>query len=251
MNSEIILEVAAKTLSGAMRHSVWKFSFGLAFCLAAAIAAADDITTVDGQKYENVRDVSLKPNGLFFVVGDGADMHGVTVELTNLPPDIQDKYHCDGYSLGMLVARQNQEVYLSKSMAFSLDQLDAAKKKARDEKKLVGFIMVWDDFYTPSHPVGRGSNGALAHFFDVFHNNLVLVFVSHERELGSVPDAVRQGFGGPEEGGYAPNMAVVNADCSKFVCEIPYAGKDFAGREEIFRQKIGVIKKFVADNGKN
>ncbi len=46
-------------------------------------------------------------------------------------------------------------------------------------------------------------------------------------------------------------MAVVTADCSKFVCEAPYSKKDFAGREEISRQKIAVIKKFLADNGGN
>jgi hypothetical protein len=228
-----------------------KIFFTLAVCLAAGIAAADDITTLDGQKYENIRDVSVKPNGLFFVVGDGSEMKGVTVALTNLPPAIQDKYHCDGYTLGAQVALQDQPVYLSKSLAFSLDQLDAAKKKAKEEKKLLGFIMVWDQFFVPSRPMGPGSNGALAHFYDVFHNNLVLVFVSHERELGKVPDAVKQGFFGPEEGGYAPNMAVVTADCSKFVCEVPYAKKDFAGREQIFRQKIEVIKKFLADNKSN
>ena len=116
---------------------------------------------------------------------------------------------------------------------------------------MIGFIMEWDQFFVPSQPTGHGSNGAMAHFYDVFHDNMVLVFVRHESELGQVPDAVKQGFNGPEEGGYAPNMAVVTADCSKFVCEIPYAAKNFAEREQIFRQKIEVIKKFVAANGNN
>jgi hypothetical protein len=81
----------------------------------------------------------------------------------------------------------------------------------------------------------------------VFRDNLVLVVVRHEDELGKVPDAVKTGFSGPEEGGFAPNMAVVTADCSQFVCEIPYGGKDSNGqiREQIFRQKIAVIKKFL------
>jgi hypothetical protein len=64
-----------------------------------------------------------------------------------------------------------------------------------------------------------------------------------------VPDAVKQGFFGPEEGGFAPNMAVVTADCSQFVCEIPFGGdkSNGAARESIFRQKIAVIKQFVHD----
>ena len=40
---------------------------------------------------------------------------------------------------------------------------------------------------------------------------------------------------------------MVTADCSQFVCEIPYGGNESNGRirEQIFRQKIAVIKKFV------
>jgi hypothetical protein len=81
---------------------------------------------------------------------------------------------------------------------------------------------------------------------------VVLVFVRHESELGLVPDAVKQGFNGPEEGGFAPNMAVVTADCAQFVCEIPYGGDQSNGqiREPIFRQKIAVIKKFIKAQAK-
>jgi hypothetical protein len=43
-------------------------------------------------------------------------------------------------------------------------------------------------------------------------------------------------------------MAVVTADGSQFVCEIPFGGGDSTGsiREKIFREKIAVIKKFAA-----
>jgi hypothetical protein len=77
--------------------------------------------------------------------------------------------------------------------------------------------------------------------------------VRHESELNNVPDAVRKGFFGPDEGGFAPNMAVVTADCSQFVCEIPYGGKESNGgiREQIFRQKIAVIKQFAHDQAAN
>jgi len=221
-------------------------------CFAASRSLSDDLTTLDGQKYQDVRDVSLKPNGLFFVAGNGESMRGVTVAYTNLSRATQDKYHYDSYELAMAFARQNQGIYLNKNLAFSLDQLDAARKKAEAEHKLLGFILVWDNFFhpagPPAQPVGDYSENALAHFYDVFHNNMVLVFVSHERELGKVPAAVSQGFRGPDEGGYAPSMAVVTADCSKFICEVPYSKKDFAGREQIMRARIAVIKKFLAEN---
>lgn len=217
-----------------------------ACCLLVSDLLAEDISTLDGQKYQNVRDIAVKPTGLYFIAGEGESVRGVTIPVTNLPEDIKEKYHCDGYEVALAYARQNQRVLLNKNLAFSLDNLEAAKKKAKDEKKLLGFIMTWDSFYVPSLPMGPGSNRALAHFYDVFHDNLVLVFVRHEDELDKVPDAVKKGFFGPEEGGFAPNMAVVSADCSKFVCEIPEGGKDSNGqiREQIFRQWIKVIKKF-------
>ena len=70
-----------------------------------------------------------------------------------------------------------------------------------------------------------------------------------KNELDKVPDAVKKGFFGPEEGGFAPNMAVVTADCSQFVCEVPFGGNDSTGaiREPIFRQKIEVIRKFLKE----
>lgn len=220
---------------------------GFAIVCATGCVLATDITTLDGQKYENVRDMSLKARGLFFVVGFGDSMKGVTVAYTNLSETVREKYHCDSFDLGLALAQRNQPVYLTKHLAFSLDELAAAKKKAKEEHKLLGFIMEWDSFFRPAHPMDQGSDSGLADFYDVFHNGVVLVFVRHENELNKVPNAVKQGFFGPEEGGYAPNMAVVTADCSKFVCEIPFGGKYSNGqiRHRIFRQKIAVIKKFL------
>ncbi len=220
---------------------------GISLVCAGLAAAAADITTLDGQKYQEVRNVTPKQNGLYFTVGSGMDAKGVTIPYTNLPNAIKEQYHYDPFELGLALARQNQMVYLSKNMAFSMTNLEAAKKKAQAENKLMGFIMVWDNFFVPAQPMRQGSPGGLAHFYDVFHDGLVLVFVRHENELDSVPAAVKTGFNGPEEGGFAPNMAVVTADCSRFVCEIPYGGEKSNGgiREPIFRQKIAVIKDFL------
>ena len=218
----------------------------VAISLAWRQAAAEDITTLDGQTYTNVRDVYVKPGGLYFVVGTNATMKGVLVPYANLADDVKERHHYDAYELALVYARQNQPINLTRNLGFSLDHLDAAKKKAAAEKKLIGFIMEWDSFFIPSRPMGRGSNAGLAHFYDVFHDNLVLVFVRHESELGQVPAAVAAGFNSADEGGYAPNMAVVTADCSQFVCEIPGGGPEYKpqAREQIFREKIAVIKAF-------
>jgi hypothetical protein len=218
----------------------------LVLCSAINRASADDITTLDGTKYENVSSVALQANGLYFITGSGDSMQGVTVPYSNLPDDIKEKYHYDPYEMGLSTARLNRPINLNKNLAFSLDNLEAAKKKAKDEKKMLGFIMEWDSMMIPARPMQQGSQSGLAHFYDVFHDGMVLVFVRHESELNSVPIAVKKGFFGPEEGGFAPNMAVVTADCSQFICEIPFGGNDSDGkiREDIFRQKIAVIKAF-------
>jgi hypothetical protein len=221
----------------------------IVFGCALTACLAEDITTLDGQKYPDVRDVALKNDGLFFVTGAGDSLKGVTVPFSNLPDTIKEKYHCDPFEIGMTFARQNQIVNLNKNLAYSLDNLEAAKKKAQAEKKMLGFIMEWDSMLVPAHPMKRGSQSGLAHFYDVFKDGLVLVFVRHENELGKVPAAASRGLSGPEEGGFAPNMAVVTADCSQFVCEIPFGGKDSDGqiREQIFREKIAVIRKFAKE----
>jgi hypothetical protein len=215
-------------------------------CFGISRSSADDITTLYGQKYENVSNVALQANGLYFIVGSDESMRGVTVPYDKLPDETKEKYHYDPYGIGFSTARQNRPVYLNKNLAFSLDNLEAAEQKAKAEKKMLGFIMEWDSMFVPARPMEHGSPSGLAHFYDVFHDGLVLVFVRHESELNSVPDAVRKGFFGPEEGGFAPNMAVVTADCSQFICEIPFGGKDSTGaiREQIFSQKISVIKAF-------
>jgi len=218
-----------------------------AVCSDASLARADNLSTIDGEKYENVRDIIQKPAGLYFVYGPESSPKSVLIPYTKLSSETKEKYHCDPFEMAIKASHSNQRMILSKSMAFSLDQLEAARAKGMREKKLLGFIMVWDSFFTPASPMGEGSQDALADFYDVFHDNLVLVFVRHESELNSVPDAVKKGFFGPEEGGIAPNMCVVTPDCSQFVCEIPYGNKDARGpeREKIFRQKIEVIKQFL------
>lgn len=215
-------------------------------CLAIGRASAEDITTLDGKKYEDISSVAINPGGLYFVAGSGDSLRGVTVPFTNLPDATREKYHCGPFDIGLALARQNRPINLTKNVAFSLADLEAAKQKAKAENKPIGFIMEWDQMFAPAYPMAQGGPGGLADFYVVFHDNLVLVFVRHESELGSVPDAVRKGFFGKEEGGFAPNMCVVSPDCSQFICEIPYGGKGSDGkiREEIFRQKIEVIKEF-------
>ncbi len=219
-------------------------------CLAGMNCPAEDITTLDGQKYENVRDLKVRPDSIFFIVNTEGSVKGVKVPFSNLPDDLKKKYNYDPYEEGFYLARQNKPMNLKINNEFRLSNLEAAKTKAKAEHKLIGFIMVWDVMFQPSEPMGNGGPNDLAGFYTVFNKSLVLVFVRHEDELDKVPDAVKKGFFGPEEGGWAPNMAVVTEDCSQFICEIPLGGEKSNGyvREQVFRKKIAEIKKFIEDH---
>jgi hypothetical protein len=223
-------------------------SIVVTICFALANCFADDITTLDGQKYEGVTDIIAKPDGIIFSLNPKNGIGMIKVPFSNLPDDLKKKYNYDPFEEGLFIARNNKPVNLKKEMAFSLADLEAAKKKAANEHKMIGFIMVKDEFFAPGSPTEQGSINGLAHFYLTFHNGLVLVFVRHENELDKVPASVKKGFAGPEEGGFAPNMAMTTADCSQFICEIPYGGAQSNGqiREQIFRQKIVEIKKYAA-----
>jgi hypothetical protein len=137
------------------------------------------------------------------------------------------------------------------SDAFGLAQLEKAKEKARMEGKPLGFVMVWGQFFNKLQDTRSiGGASATTHFYEAFHTPLVLVFVRHETELGAVPEAVKKGFNGPDEGGYAPNMAVVDATASEFIVEIPLGGGDANGtrRDQVFSDGAAKIEKWLTSH---
>ena len=213
---------------------------------------AEDITTKSGKTYANVTNIVTGGYGISFSYTLPHGTYRATVLAGDLPEDVKSKYY-DPFEAGLINARQNRLITLTLNSAFRLSNLEVARQRAAREHKPLGFIMVWDVMFAiPSRPMGWGSNDQLAHFYTAFNNSLVLVFVRHEDELNLVPDSVKKGFFGPEEGGHAPNMAVVTDDASEFICEIPLGmgsnnqsvGTD---REPVFRAKIQEIKKFLAD----
>jgi hypothetical protein len=212
---------------------------------------AENITTKSGKTYENVTNIVNAGNGISFSYTLPSGTYRVKVLFSDLPDEVKSKYY-DPFEEGLVNARVNRPISLALNSAFRLSNLEAAKQKATREHKPLGFIMVWDVMFGgTSYPMGSGANNDLAHFYTAFNSSLVLVFVRHEDELDKVPAAVRKGFFGPEEGGHAPNMAVVSEDASEFICEIPLGvgadGKSTgASREPVFQTKIGEIKKFLA-----
>ncbi len=213
--------------------------------LVLANCPAEGIKTLDGRTYTNIDDVNVMSDGIVFSYDSGASR--IKILFDRLPDDLKAKYHYDPFKEGLFLARENRLVDMKKTMAFPLDDLEAARAKARTENKMIGFVVVQDQLFgPPARPMGKGSAAALAQFYTTFHKALVLVFVSDERELDKLPPAAKTGILGPEAGKLSPRMAVVTADGAQAVCLVPY-GKDAAtgyDRETMFKQKIAEIKKF-------
>lgn len=151
----------------------------------------------------------------------------------------------DRFTKGLEDAKIAPPAPMRMTYAFGLDRLDAAKAKAQREHKPLGFIMVWDQYFEKRATTRvHGGPNALLHFYEAFKDSLVLVFVHHENELDKVPRAVAYGFQSPDEGGYAPNMAVVDATASEFIVEIPCAGPRGGGaeRDAVFKMAAAKIQ---------
>lgn len=159
------------------------------------------------------------------------------------PPQIVN--NPDRFSKGLEDAKKAPAGPMRMTYAFGLDRLDAAKAKAQREHKPLGFIMVWDQYFEKRATTRLyGGANALLHFYEAFKDSLVLVFVHHENELDKVPRAVAYGFQSPDEGGLAPNMAVVDATASEFIVEIPCAGPRGSGaeRDAVFKTAAARIQ---------
>ena len=138
---------------------------------------------------------------------------------------------------------------MGKDDAFDLDHLDQATAKARAERKPMGFILVWNQYFgVRTNTRGRTGSAALAHFYRAFKDPLVLVFVHHETDLPRVPEGVTRGYSSPDEGGYAPNMAVVDASGRELIVEVPMGGPQATGevRDGIFARAAERINQWMA-----
>lgn len=162
------------------------------------------------------------------------------------------KYEKFSYDKALMKARGNATIQLAPDSAFRLDQIEEAMQAAQAEKKPIGFIMVWDVFFgKQAKPQGNKGEDALAHFHEVFRDNLVLVYVRHEeldKQIDNIPESVKKGFFASDGASFSPNMAVVSADAGEFICQIPLGGgnaTDGRAREAVFREKIQAINAWI------
>jgi hypothetical protein len=165
------------------------------------------------------------------------------------PATSQRVFPPDRFTADLEASKNARTRAVKLSEGFSLDQLAEASATAKREHKPLGFIMVWGVMFDkPTDTRDTGSTAALLHFCEAFKNSLVLVFVRHETQLQRVPTAVATGFTGPDEGGFAPNMAVVDATGNEFVLEVPCGPAKATGidRDAIFKMAATKIQAWLA-----
>jgi hypothetical protein len=63
----------------------------LLFAAALTLARAEDIKTVTGKEYKNVKISRAEPDGLVVIASYGI----IKIPFADLPPDLQQKYHYD------------------------------------------------------------------------------------------------------------------------------------------------------------
>jgi len=207
-------------------------------------SAAEDVYCLDGTIISNVISVKARIDTLSVTTAAGV----VGVPFTNLPTAVRIKYGYDAFEAGYVHAHRARPVINRLSDCFSMAHLDQAKAKAQRDGKCLGFILVWGQYFgSQVFPQGQGGDCATAQFVACFKDSLVLVFVRHETEIGHVPAAVHDGYSGPDEGGFAPSMAVTDPACSTYICEVPMGGSDSDGakRLTVFRNRIDRIKAWL------
>jgi len=77
----------------------------LIFCLAS-VALADDFKTVDGKEYKNVKVKRVEPDGIVLSTSYGISK----VYFTELPKDVQERFHYDHAKAAAYSAQQNQNL---------------------------------------------------------------------------------------------------------------------------------------------
>ena len=122
----------------------------------ATVAHADDLT-IDGKTYKDLEFQKLQAEGPSFKLKGTP----VFIPWAKLTPELVFKYRCEG----AIQSARNEKRVIKLSEAFSLSQIEEAKKKAIAEGKPLGFLMVWGSFFdVPCDATKGGSADALLHF---------------------------------------------------------------------------------------
>lgn len=108
-----------------------------AFALFATSAIAEDWTTTDGIKYQNVRVIRVEDDAITIIYKDG----GALVPLYKLTPDLQERFDYDPVKAKAAAeARAKADAENAKALQAEIEETDRIKRQQQiDDAKARGF----------------------------------------------------------------------------------------------------------------
>ena len=97
----------------------------LALALCSSVVRAEDWTTTDGTKYQNVRVIRVEDDAVTIIYKDG----GALVFLYKLPPDLQEKFNYDPVKAkAAMEARAKADADSAKELQAEIELADKMKQ---------------------------------------------------------------------------------------------------------------------------
>jgi len=93
---------------------------------SASIALAEDFKAIDGKEYKNVKVSRVEPDGIVLISKSGISK----VYFTELPKEVQDRFHYDVAQAGAYSAEQT-----ASQMALQTQQAELRRKLAEEKNR--------------------------------------------------------------------------------------------------------------------
>ena len=257
----------------------------LVFLLLVQTASAIDIVTLSGKKYFDVHDIQVRGNQFTFTTDSDivrlplkdippALRDRYLPKATPLPAEVirpqlatdttpvaaanpagltphdlvvatGNKY-LSQMAADLQTAHASAPVSYSSSNAFSIAQIDAARKDALVNGRPVAFFIIDDTLLgVPCVSSQANVGGAFAHFFQTFSRSVTSVFIFPQRDLAKLPGPVSIALGTPATVPF-PRVIFTNSDISETLADlsIPSPALTFAQRNELIYPAVGMIKRW-------
>lgn len=264
----------------------WPFLFCLlTFCTCNTVVAATDIVTLSGKKYLNVHDVQIRGGMLTFTTESDivkvplSDVPPslkkryqpkatptpdpvVVTESPALDPSAPVKLATSTSAHDLVVSTGNKylaqmatdltaaktsaPVTYTATDAFSVEQLEEAKKDALVNGRPVAFFIADDALLMgPCTASEANAKGALAHFVQTFGRSVTSVFVFPQRDLARLPGVLTIALAKPVSVA-APRVILTNSEITETLADLFLTSDkmSFTQRNEAIYPAVGMIKRW-------
>src|SRR5438270_68851 len=102
----LLADIWPRPLGDFLIHSLQMKALAVSIICLASVTLADDFKTIDGKEYKNVKVKRVEPDGI--VLGTS---YGISkVYFTELPKEVQERFHYDPAKAAAYSAQQNQNL---------------------------------------------------------------------------------------------------------------------------------------------